>query len=1144
MKSKNLVFGVFFYCIFLMQFSLYGQHDYLRFKRLTINDGLSLSSVYTIFQDSKGFMWFGTEDGLNKYDGKRFKIYRPDPGNTNSLSYKWTELIYEDTNGHFWLGSKGGLSRFDPVTENFKQYGSQKEKATLTGDTVTCAVESKRNDLWVGTTSGINRISLGSSLVEFTGLQSVQINTIRVFSDEVWAGTNKGIFVKKANDNSFHQVAVGGEDSVKQIVYSIVEDENQHIWAGVGPTLYRLNRLEKESQWECVISPDDLGSQMDQIEKLIFDDHQTIWMSCSNGLYQFDQKEKKLASFLRSIDSSHSLAINPLKSIHKDSSGKLWYGTFGEGIYRIDLKTGRFNNFRNNPGDLQSISQNAINCITEDRSGNIWFGTFGAGINVFQPEAHKFGFISHQPLNTNSLSSNFIWSIMECDNGLVWIGTNDAGLNKYDPMTDNYQVFLHSPDDPYSISHSSVRKVYQDSKKRIWIGTDGGGLNRFFPETGRFIHYKNIPDDATSISGNSVRVIYEDNEQRLWIGTRSGLNLFDPEKATFQRFVHTEQDVNSISNDFIYSSILHDTKGNLWIGTYGGGLNKMDIKSGKFQHYLNNPAETESISDNIVFSIYEDRSGILWVGTNSGLNRFDPRNEKFQRFGIREGLPNEVIYGILPQDSSTLWLSTNKGICRFDIADYSTKNFNTSDGLQSNEFNGGAFHKGKSGMMYFGGVYGLNIIDPELSYIKENTSQVVFTRLEVFGNEVKTISDTSSTNIENRINKIGKQYFLPKDISYSHEIFLDYQDRFISIEYAALNSANTSNLMFQYIMEGLDNNWNDVGNRNYITFANLQPGDYNLKIRSINHDGYYSDSNAEITVVIIPPFWKTRWFYLFEVLVFLVLLTFIYKYLLKIRTNRLLRVQNEKIFLANQKLKESEKNLKQLNATKDKFFSIISHDLKNPFTSLLSISELMSNDYKNLDEEDKEQGVKSIYDSAWRIYKLLENLLTWARSQSGRVKFEPVNFELDSIIEDNVMLHCELANKKDIEMETRYPDNVSAFGDPEMISTVVRNLLSNAIKFSPRGESISIQIKDLKSIWIVSVIDQGVGIAPENQEKIFKIDTKFKTEGTSGEKGTGLGLLICKEFVEKNGGKIKISSKEGKGSSFSFSLPKSGKFVQ
>jgi len=889
---KSSYFYSYFIAFILTAYCLpaVGQYNHIRFKRLTINDGLSLSSVYTIYQDSKGFMWFGTEDGLNKYDGKRFRIYRPDPGNENSLSYKWTELIYEDSNGRFWLGSKGGLSFFDPVNESFINYRSKaKGDQRLCSDTIRAIYQKDENELWVGTQAGLNMININSGEVLFSALEAYQINTIHLHHNDLWIGTNRGIFIKKENE-AINPVPIHIENHEVAAVMTFAEDKDNNLWTGFGNTLIKFC----ENGTQEIIQAENLYV-LGQIEKLLFDANSTLWISCSNGLFKYSLNQKRITSIVKSIDSSHSLAINPSKSILLDNKGSIWYGTFGSGLYWIDTKNDIVSNFKNNPGDAQSISENAINCIYEDSSRNVWLGTFGAGINIYLPQAHKFGYISNQPMNPNSLSSNFVWSIMEDEHEKLWIGTNDAGLNIYDPISNSYEMFMHNPNDPNSISHSSIREIYRDSKNRIWIGTDGGGLNQFIPETKKFIHYQNEPQNPGSISGNSVRVIYEDHQNRLWIGTRSGLNLFDPDAGVFKRYIHQSGDPESISNDFIYSAIHQDKMGNLWIGTYGGGLNCLEISSGKFKHYTYDQNKAGSISDNIVFSIYEDEKGKLWIGTNSGLNHLNPSTGHFTRFGMRDGLPNEVIYGILPDESGHIWLSTNRGICRFNLSDYSTKNFTINDGLQSNEFNGGAFHKGPSGKLYFGGVYGLNIIDPDLPYLENNLSKIAITSIAILGNELKITPDSLTAEGENRVLKIDDNYYLSTSIPYTDRIILDYRNRFLSIEFAALNSASNENLHFQYTLEELDDNWYDIGNRTYITFANLQAGEYTLRIRSFNADDIPGVSDGQLKILITPPIWKTWWFYLLEGLFLLVILSFIYKYLLKIRTNKLLQTQNEKI---------------------------------------------------------------------------------------------------------------------------------------------------------------------------------------------------------------------------------------------------------
>jgi len=1129
---------IFIFLLVLTHINAPAQPNNIRFDRITINDGLSLSSVYTIYQDSKGFMWFGTEDGLNKFDGRNFQIYRPESGNKQSLSYRWTELIFEDSNGKLWFGSKAGLTYFDPVIEEFIRYNSKVNSCL--GDTITCIHEQQNKQLWIGTKAGISMIDLKTNEIAFNGLEDLEIRVLRNIGAQLWIGTSHGLYTKSTSGEMKKISGILPAD--KELNISSIEVvAKSEVWLSAGAYLLKAEILPDDSiRW---MDMSENISGIGQVEQLIIENEQNLWIASDIGLYKLDLESMKVSSVIRSIDQSHSLAINPAKPVYLDRPGKIWYGTHGAGLYRVNSQTGQVSNYLHNPNDLSSISENSINCIYEDGDENIWIGTFGAGISIYRPDAHKFGFMSRQSAKPNSLSSNFIWSIMECSDGKIWIGTDDAGLNIYDPISRQFQYFTHDPSRPGSISSSSVRKVYQDSKSRIWIGTDGGGLNRFYPESQRFESYKLDPGNPSSISGNSVRVIYEDKDHRLWIGTRSGLNLFDPIISSFRRYLHDDRDDSSISNNFIYSSIYHDEDGFLWIGTYGGGLNRLDIQTGKFKHFVNDPNDNQSISDNIVFSIHPESEHIFWIGTNSGLNRFDLKTARFERFGVEEGLPNEVIYGILPDEQNKLWLSTNKGICRFSLDDFSTKNFNINDGLQSNEFNGGAFHKGASGRLFFGGVYGLNIIDPDFSYIDLNKSKVVITSFEILGSKVQSNTHLTTKNNGNKIQKIRDQFYFTKNISYADELSIDYHQRFFSIEYAALNCVGCD-LEFQYMMEGLDDQWNNAGNRNFVSFANMKPGEYTFKVRTLNADGLEGLTDANLRIRIDPPFWMTWWFYLLEALIIAAILVFAYKYLLKIRTNKLLRVQNEKIYHANQKLTESESNLKRLNATKDKFFSIISHDLKNPFTSLLSISELMASDYKNLDEEEKEQGIMRVHDSGKRIYNLLENLLTWSRAQSGRTSFKPQQLELVEMVEENIDLLKEAAEAKDIIMVKSTPELALAFGDQDMFNTVLRNLLNNAIKFSPKGKLIEVKVKDIKSSYEISVTDQGVGIAEEHLEKLFRIDAKYKTEGTAGEKGTGLGLIICKEFVEKNGGHIKVTSVIKEGTSFVFTIPKTSGFVR
>jgi signal transduction histidine kinase len=518
---------------------------------------------------------------------------------------------------------------------------------------------------------------------------------------------------------------------------------------------------------------------------------------------------------------------------------------------------------------------------------------------------------------------------------------------------------------------------------------------------------------------------------------------------------------------------------------------------------------------------------------------FYPATESFRRFGVAEGLANEVIYGVLPDDDNHIWLSTNLGIIQFNLETFLVKNFDMNDGLQSNEFNGGAYHRGSSGMLYFGGVYGLNMIDPATIEPLHNVTEVTLTKMEVMGKEVRIAGIDLEEQFEDQNGRIIEhegEYYASENVTYMEEVILDYKHRFFSIEFSALNNLQPAKLRYSYIMENLETDWNNAGTRNYVSYTNMKPGSYTLQVVAENLDGYQSDP-LSLRIVVTPPYWQSWWFILLEVIVASAIAVMIYIYLVKSRTNKLLKYQNQQISQANEALRKSEKNLMELNATKDKFFSIISHDLKNPFSSLLSISDLMVESFDDAEKEDHRAGFKKINQSVKHLLDLLENLLTWSRSQRGRIKYEPVRFNLSTLIQENINLHKLLAEKKGIMLLSPQEDEVFAYGDRDMINSVVRNLLTNAVKFTPREKKVEIKLKKSEEAIRVSVEDQGVGIPKEYLNKLFRIDEKIKSTGTDGEKGTGLGLIICREFVEKNGGEIFVRSEPGEGSTFSFTIP-------
>ena len=1126
---------------------LQGQDEYVRFKRITIDDGLSLSSVYNIYQDSKGFMWFGTEDGLNKYDGQSITVYGATTDQHYILANKWIELVYEDKAGMIWLGSRGGLTMYNPRKGIFNTIKHDPASpGSLSNDTISAIVADLRNDVWIGTFSGLNKVDRFTGEVtrvipdtpELNGLNSHITGFAVDRSGSLWIGTSEGLFSQDRKSGLFFNETINGTLSPRTPVKCMALGSGS-LWLG---TAMGLLEVDLSGLGQHLFLPAFPGETLADIRSLHVDSNDQLWVQATDGLFCYRSIEEGLINVLEAGASTNSLALNPVEPLVEDQEGNIWYGTFGEGVFRINSRTLEYQRYTHNPADPNSLSENSVNCIFEDRSGVIWFGTFGAGISMLDPSANRFTLFKNDPFNSNSLTSSFIWTIFQTTENTVWFGTNANGISCYNPEEKSFRHFNHDPLDPNSLSHSSVRKIYQDSKKRIWVGTDGGGLNLFLPEQQAFKHFFHDPAKPNSISDNSVRAIYEDRYGRIWVGTRKGLNLFYPGSGEFKRYLHDESDPNSISNNFIYSCIYLDDDDKLWVGTYGGGLSRMDVENETFTNFMHDPEDPNSISDNIVFSTYQDEMDRMWIGTNSGLNMFYPATGSFRRFGVGEGLANEVIYGVLPDDNNRIWLSTNLGIIRFDLETFEVKNFDKNDGLQSNEFNGGAFHRGRDHKLYFGGVYGMNVIDPNIIDPVEKVPQVTLTDLEVLGKKVRIAGiDLEDQFNENPVNIIEYEgeFYSSENVTYLEEIVLDYKYRFFSVEFAALNNLQSDDLDYAYIMENLEPEWTLAGKRNYVSYANMKAGTYTLKVVAENSDGFRSDPPMELKIVITPPVWLKWWFVLIEILVATAMAWLIITYLVKSRTNRLLKYQNQQITEANEALRKSEKNLMELNATKDKFFSIISHDLKNPFSSLLSISELMVENFNDTDRDDHRAGFRKINQSVKHLLDLLENLLTWSRSQRGRIKYEPHRFNLSSLIQENINLHRLAAERKGIALRSPDQEDIYAYGDRDMINSVIRNLMTNALKFTDRDRKVEVRVDSIGGLIQVSVVDEGIGIPGEYINKLFKIDEKYKATGTAGEKGTGLGLIICREFVEKNGGEISVQSKPGVGSTFSFTLPMS-----
>jgi len=820
----------------------YAQNNTITFQRISLEQGLSESIVTSIIQDSRGFIWFGTQDGLNVYDGYGFTVIRNDPNNPNSLSYNQIETIYEDKSGWLWIGTfNGGLNKHDPHKGQFIRYqNNPNDPNSLSNDIVRAIYEDRTGVFWIGTERGLNKLIPGApgneEDISFIHYQhdpndpnSLTHNTVRAICEDregtLWIGTDDGL-------NKLALNSPGDSDEIAV------------------PTFIHYKH-----------HPNNPNSLSHNMVTVIYEDKQgTLWIGTDNGLNKFvrDSLENGARAsspiFIRyqyDPNNPNSLSHNEIYSIYEDQSGVLWIGTNGGGLNKFDRENELFTHYQNDSRDPTSLSYNEIRSIYEDRSGILWIGTYGGGINKVDKGKKQFLHYKPDPDNPNSLNEEIIWSIYEDRSGILWIGTHGGGLNKFDRQLNRFTYYQHDPNDPSSLSNDMVRLVYEDRSGVLWLGTHGGGLNKLDRETEKFISFQHDPGNPNSLSHNEIRAIYEDRSGVLWIGTRGGglnkliLGKDEDTPPNFIHYRHAPDNPNSISNDFI-RAIHEDRSGRFWIGTQGGGLNKFDRITETFTHYKVNTNDSNSLSNDYVFGIHEDTSGILWLGTyGGGLNEFDPDKETFTTYTVKDGLPNDVVYGILEDDQGYSWLSTNYGLSKFDPKKKTFKNYNVSDGLQSNEFNGGSYFKSESGELFFGGINGINAFYPE--NIKDNPyiPPVVVTEFS----------------------KLNQVIEFDKPISEVKEIKLSYRDYIFSFEFAALDYTMPEKNQYAYKMEGLDKDWiYTESNKRFANYTTLAPGKYIFRVKGSNNDGIWNEQGTSIEITITPPFWQTWWFQTLSVL--------------------------------------------------------------------------------------------------------------------------------------------------------------------------------------------------------------------------------------------------------------------------------------
>ncbi len=812
---SRFALGIFLFCLPLFP------GESIRFEKLSHEEGLSQGTIVSILQDSRGFLWLGTEDGLNRYDGNTFKVFKNNPDSADSLSHNWILSLYEDRSGVLWIGTfGGGLNRYDRTRQVFSFFLHQPgSPGSLSDNAVWCIHEDRQKRLWVGTDNGLNLLD-----------------------------RQKGSFIHFKPGGRAGNVP--GHNRIK----SIHEDRNGRLWLGtLGGGLYLFDPQEQVFTRFSTGAGSSERRLDDTISSICETRDGLLWLGTDDGFIRFNPIKKKYVPWKSNTFIPEELSSNPVFSICEDGKGTVWLGSYGEGVYKYERSNRTFVRYTSSHGAPGSISNNYIQSIYQDRGKVLWIGTDN-GLNRFDPRSRRFGGRHIEPVAGASAANSEIWSIYKTPDGPLWVGTNGV-LYRVNRRTNQWRPVNISPARSKKETNCRIQTICEDRGGILWLGTDVSGVHCYDRGTRTVRRYPHNPGVPGSLGSNTVNKIFEARDGGIWIGTHNGLDKWEPGKKSFIHYRRQPGNKNSLAANLIHT-IYEDSSGGLWIGT-GKGLNRLDRKTMSFKGWQKEAGNAKSLTGNHVSVIHEYPPGTLWVGTwGGGLNKLDRAKQGFTHYLEKDGLANDYIYGILHDKKGNLWLSTNNGISKFDPAAETSRNYDVNDGLQSNEFNAGVYFQSNDGEMFFGGARGFNAFYPRAITDNNHIPPVVVTAFYIRNEPVS----------------IGGKSPLKHNITETRALVLSYKDRVFSFDFASLDFSNPGKNRYAFKMEGFDGAWNTRrAHRRFATYTNLDPGEYTFRVKGSNNDGVWNHKGVAIHITIIPPYWRTWWFILAALAAFAVL---------------------------------------------------------------------------------------------------------------------------------------------------------------------------------------------------------------------------------------------------------------------------------
>ncbi len=1062
--------------------------DY-QFERLGTERGLSNGSVFGIDQDGQGFLWLGTQDGVNRYDGYDFKVWRNDPQDLQTLASNSAGNVLVDSNS-VWIGTwGGGLNRLDLTTERVQRYlNDPADPYSLSGNRLQALFKDRAGNIWISTADGgLNRYDRAND--RFISYQHDPADSNSLSNNRVWA---------------------------------IAEDGRGDLWLGTDIGLDRFDpRQNRFTRYQH--DPANPHTLTEAPVRAIYPASDSVlWVGTRNGLNRFNPLTGQAVRFVSDAANPNSLSDNTINALFADSL-YLWIGAYSGGLTLLDLQTGEFFQFRNDPANPLSLGNNDVRKIFRDQSGLMWISTRGGGLNKVDPAPKKFTIYTTRPGNPRSLSYPVVQAVYEDRAGVLWVGTKGGGLNRLDPDKrqkglEDFTVYRYQQDDPHSLSQDDVAAIIEDRAGNLWFGTGNGGVCRFNRQTGSFTRFKHDSTDPYSLGHNVVTSFLEDKRGQLWIGSSGGgLNRFDPATQRFFAYRHDPANSNSLGHDYV-QAMCEDRSGIIWLGTYGGGLDRFDPTTRAFTHFRNNPADSASLSNNEISAILEDRQGRLWIATYAGgLNYLDRAYERFSHYRQKDGLPSDMIQGLLEDDNGRLWLSTNKGLAQFIVRPDQPpliKNYTVVDGLiRNDEYANGVCFRNTRGEMFFGGANGLTVFRPDQLQDNPLIPPVILTDFLIFNLSVPIRDDPA--------------HFLQRAVSFTDNITLSYRESVFSFEFTALNYRQPEKNRYAYKMDGFDADWTYTdARRRFVTYTNLDAGRYVFRVKGSNNDGVWNEHGVTLNLLITPPWWKTWWAYTFYALLALsAILGYVYWQRQKLENERRISEQ-----------------LRRLDRLKDEFLANTSHELRTPLNGIIGLAESLVDGVAGAQNPQTLDNLGMIVHSGRRLMNLVNDILDFSKMKSSQLTLQLKPLHLHTVVEGVLTLSRPLLGGKNLMLINQIPPNTPPVdADENRLQQILYNLVGNAIKFTESG-SVSVGagiVADDKnalprlSVWVA---DTGIGIAANHLERIF--ESFEQADGSTGREygGTGLGLSITKHLVELHEGRISVESELGKGSRFSFTL--------